>query len=190
MTGGLRIGPEGFVDLRKNPPPSTTVTVQGFTPEPEKPRKIVVESVPEPLANPGDKVMPGRQKTTEGLETSVAGPVKVPAKKQEIPCRIESSSGEKCYAIVSKRQFERLRYWHWIGTKKGYMARRIKQSNGQKDIIVFLHREAAQCNRADRFVAFLDGDERNNLKSNTRIVGSVEEVKEIRRQALQRSANG
>ncbi len=186
----LVIGPEGFVDLRKNPPPSTTVTVQGFTPEPEKPRKIVVESVPEPLANPGDKVMPGRQKTTEGLETSVAGPVKVPAKKAEIPCRLESSSGEKCYAIVSKRQFERLRYWHWFGTRSGHMFRRVKQPSGKPDIIIWAHREASQCNRADRFVAFLDGDERNLLKSNTRIVGSKEQAKEIRRQALQRSANG
>mgnify|MGYP001571258658 CR=1 FL=1 len=188
--GKLLINSEGFIDLRKNPPPSTTVTVQGFTPPAEAPRKLAVEMMPEPPATEREEPSPGRQKTTEGLDVSVAGPVKVPAKKKEIPCRIESAEGVPCYAILSKRQFERLRYWHWIGHQTGKMYRRVKQASGQPDIIIWLHREAAQCNRADRFVGFLDGDERNLLHSNIRIVGSKEEAKEIRRQALQRSANG
>ncbi|MES2367078.1 MAG: hypothetical protein V4563_14475, partial [Pseudomonadota bacterium] len=173
----------------KNPPPSTTVTVQGFTPEPEKPRVLAVEMVPEPPAVVKDEVLPGRQKTTEGLETSVAGPVKV-RKNAEIPHRIESASGEPCYAIVSKSAFQKLQYWHWVGIKSGHMYRRVKQGNGKPDIIRWLHRDAHNCNRDDKYIGFLDGDERNLLRSNIRIVNSKEEAKEIRRQALQRSANG
>jgi hypothetical protein len=189
MTGGLRINSEGFVDLRKNPPPSTTVTVQGFSP-PEAPRRMDVEMVPEPPPTPREEPLPAIQKNAEGLQQSVAGPVKVRTNRNEIPYRLESSSGEKCYAILSKRQFERLRYWHWVGIKSGHMYRLIKHASGAPDTVVWLHREATNCNRADRFVGFLDGDERNLLRSNIRIVGSKEEAKEIRRQALQRSANG
>jgi hypothetical protein len=187
--GKLVIGPEGFVDLRRNPPP-TTVTVQGFTPEPEAPRKLTVEMVPEPPAPPKEEPLPAIQKTAEGLQQSVAGPVKMYGTKAAKPCRIESQEGDPCYAIVSKRQFDRLSRWHWIGIKSGHMYRRIKSPNGRSDTIVWLHREAAQCNRSDRFVAFLDGDERNLLKSNIRIVGSKEEAKAIRRQALGKAAHG
>jgi hypothetical protein len=116
--------------------------------------------------------------------------VKIPARKKEIPHRIESSSGEKCYAIVSKAQFQRLQHWHWIGVKTGHMYRKIPQGNGKPDVIRWLHREACQCNRDDKFVAFLSGDERNLLRSNVRIVGSKEEARAIRHAALQRSAHG
>lgn len=186
--GKLLINDEGFVDLRSNPP-ATRVQVQGGTETLEPPRKMDVEMVPEPPAAPREEPLPGRQKTTEGLEVSVAGPVKI-RKNAEIPHRIESSSGEPCYAIVSKTQFQRLSMWHWIGTKTGHMARRIKQGNGKPDLIRWLHRDACNCNRDDKFVAFLDGDERNLLKSNTRIVDSKEEAKAIRMAALQRSSNG
>ncbi len=184
----LLINDEGFVDLRSNPP-ATRVQVQGGSVGLEPPRKMDVEMVPEPPAPVREEPLPGRQKTTEGLEVSVAGPVKI-RKNAEIPHRIESSSGEPCYAIVSKSTFQKLSMWHWVGTKGGHMYRRVKQGSGAPDIIIWLHREAAGCHRADKFVAFLSGDERNLLRSNTRIVGSKEECREIRRQALQRSSNG
>ncbi len=185
----LVINEEGFVDLRSNPP-ATRVQVQGGTEGLEEPRRLPVETVPEPPAIVKDEVLPGRQKDTEGLVQSHAGPVKVPLKKREIPHRLESSSGEKCYAIVSKSQFQKLSVWHWIGTKTGHMYRRVKQASGEKDLIIWLHRESQGCNRADRFIGFLDGDERNLLRSNIRIVGSKEEAKAIRLAALQRSTNG
>lgn len=184
MPGKLVIGPEGFVDLRRNPP-STTVTVQGGIelPEPAQP----VETVPEPPAPPREETLPAVQKTTDGLMLSVAESVKVskwggrqPAKLM----RIDSSSGPPCYAIVSKRQFDRLGRYQWIGTRSGHLYRKIKNPIGGPDTIVWLHREAAQCYRNDRFVAFLNGDERLCIRSNIRIVGSREEVKAIRRQAL------
>jgi hypothetical protein len=187
MPGKLVIGPEGFVDLRKNPP-ATSVTVQGFTPEQEAPRKLPVEMLPEPPAAPKEEVLPGRQKTTEGLEASVAGPVKV-KKGQPTLCRIESIDGPPCYAIVGKNQFNKLSRWQWHGTRSGHMYRKIKSSSGVENIFWF-HREAASCNRADRFVGFLDGDERNCVWSNLKVCASKEEAKAIRRQALGKAANG
>jgi hypothetical protein len=187
--GKLVIGPEGFVDLRRNPP-ATTVTVQGFTPEPEVPRKLPVEVIPEPPAAPKEEVLPGRQKTTEGLEVSVAESVKV-IKRRQPPklVRIQSAGGPLCYAVVSTGQFNRLSRWHWFGTRSGHMYRKIKSGNGTETVIWF-HREAANCNRSDKFVGFLDGDERNCCRSNLKVCDSKEEVKAIRRQALGKAAHG
>ncbi len=185
-TRNLKVNDEGFIDFRRNPP-ATRVQVQGGIEAIEP--AATVDVVAEPPAAPREEVLPAIQKTTEGLQQSVAGPVKI-RRNAEIPHRLESKSGEKCYAIVSKSQFNRLQHWHWIGAKTGHMFRRIKHVSGQQDTIVWLHREASQCNRADKFVAFLDGDERNLLKSNTRIVDSKEEARAIRHAALQRSAHG
>ena len=182
----LVIGPEGFVDLRKNPPASTTVTVQGFTAGDAGPRRLEVETMPEPPAEPKEEVLPGRQTTTEGLEQSVAGPVRLKKGQGPVPpvlCRIESVDGPPCYAIVSKRQFDRLSRWQWHGTRGGHMYRKIPTATGGT-LIEWLHRSACNCNRSDKFVAFLDSDERNCVRSNLKIVGSREEVKAIRRQNL------
>lgn len=180
--GKLVIGPEGFVDLRRNPP-ATSVTVQGFTAEDEGPRRMPVETLPEPPAEVKDEVLPGRQKTTEGLEVSVAEPVKV-VKGRQPPklMRIESVDGPPCYAIVSKSQYDRLSRWQWHGTRSGHMYRKIQ--TGNETLISWLHREAVHCNRSDRFVAFLSGDERDCTRGNCKIVGSKEEAKAIRMQAL------
>jgi len=163
MPGKLVIGPEGFVDLRRNPP-ATSVTVQGFTPEPEAPRKLPVEMLPEPPAEVKDEAMPGRQKTTEGLEVSVAEPVKV-VKGRQPPklVRIESVDGPPCYAVVSKSQYDRLSRWQWHGTRRGFLFRKIQTSSGET-IVSWLHREAVHCNRSDKFVAFLSGTHAGSLR--------------------------
>lgn len=173
--GKLVIGPEGFVDLRKNPP-ATTVTVQGFTPEPDGQRKMPAETMPEPPAEKRDEVLPGRQKTAEGLETSVAEPVKV--KRQRGPIQLEriyASDGHPCYVIVSKSQFTRLGKHKWTGTRNGSMYRKIKNSFGEE--IIWLHRVLAHCNRTDKFVGFRDNDERNCVSKNLIIFNSKEELK-------------
>jgi len=190
--GKLVIGPEGFVDLRRNPPPSTTVTVQGFTPEQEKPRKIAVETLPEPPAVPKEEVLPAIQKTTEGLAMSLAESVKVTKWGGRQPpklMRIESVDGPPCYAIVSKRQFDRLSRYQWHGTRSGHMYRKITSANGVVTI-EWLHRTACNCNRSDRYVGFLDGDERNLVRSNLKVCWSKEEAKAIRREALGKAAHG
>lgn len=172
----LVIGPEGFVDLRKNPP-ATTVTVQGFTPEPEGPRKLTVtETLPEPPAEKRDEVLPGRQKTTEGLETSVAEPVKV--KRQRGPIQLEriyASDGHPCYVIVSKNQYARQSRHKWTGTRQGMLYRKVKSYAGEE--VVWLHRVLAHCNRIDQFVGFADNDERNCVPKNLLTFNSKEELK-------------
>ena len=187
----LVIGPEGFVDLRRNPPP-TSVTVQGFTATDDGPTRLPVETLPEPPAEVKDEPLPGRQKTTEGLGVSVAEPVKVKkwgGRQQPKLVRIESSEGPPCYAVVSKYQFDKLSRWHWFGTRSGHMFRKIKGANGV-DTVIWFHREAASCNRSDKFVGFLDGDERNCCRSNLKVCDSKEEAKAIRRQALGKAAHG
>lgn len=184
--GKLFINEEGFVDLRRNPP-ATRVQVQGGIEAPEP--VAAVEVVQEPPAEPKvDEVLPGRQKTTEGLELVIAPPVAVKSKKPVVLKRIESSEGEKCYAIVGANAFKKLSSWHWIGVRSGHMYRKVVSGSGVVTII-WLHREAANCNRSDRFVGFLDGDERNLHHSNLRICESKEAAKAICRQAIGRSAN-
>jgi len=183
----LVIGPEGFVDLRRNPP-ATRVQVQGGIETPEPMRDV--EVLAEPPAEPKAEVLPAIQKTTEGLEVSVAEPVKV-IKGRQPPklMRIESIEGPPCYAIVSKSQFIRMGRWHWAGTRSGHMYRKIKSASGAETVVWF-HREAANCNRSDKFVGFLDGDERNCCRSNLKVCDSKEEAKAIRRQALGKAAHG
>lgn len=174
MAGKLVIGPEGFVDLRKNPP-ATTVTVQGFTAEDDGPRKMPVATLPEPPAVKREEVLPGRQKTTEGLETSVAEPVKV--KRQRGPIQLEriyASDGHPCYVIVSKNQYARQSRHKWTGTRNGTMYRKVKSYAGEE--VVWLHRVLAACNRKDQFVGFRDGDERNLVPKNLLIFNSKAEL--------------
>jgi len=177
----LVIGPEGFVDLRRNPP-ATRVQVQGGIETPEPMRDV--EVLAEPPAEPKAEVLPAIQKTTEGLEVSVAEPVKV-VKGRQPPklMRIESVDGPPCYAIVSKSQFDRLSRWRWSGTRRGFLFRKIQTGSGEV-LVEWLHRAACNCNRSDRFVAFLDSDERNCVRSNLKVCGSKEEVKAMRRQNL------
>ncbi len=189
--GKLFINSEGFVDLRKNPPASTTVTVQGFRPEAEAPRKLAVEMVPEPPAVVKDEVLPGRQKTTDGLETSVAGPVKVSAleavhlkdgtvryRKPKSPPKLErlyATDGVPCYVVVSVNQFRRVSRHKWTGTKQGYLCRRVKSFNGTE--VIWLHRVLAHCNRIDQYIGFADFDERNCTQKNLLTFNSKEELK-------------
>jgi len=183
----LVIGPEGFVDLRRNPPP-TSVTVQGYTAEQKEPHQLPVEMVPEPPAEPREEPLPAIQKTTEGLAQSAAPPVAVKAPRPVVLRRIESVDGT-CYAVVGRKQHERLARHAWAGSRTGHMYRIVTSATGAKTVLWF-HREAAKCYRVDKFVAFLDGDERNCHHSNLQVVATKEEAKAIRRQALARSANG
>lgn len=176
MAGKLVIGPEGFVDLRRNPE-STTVTVQGHRVEKEAPRKIVVESMPEPPAEKREEVLPARQKTTEGLETSVAEPVKVKRQKKPVTLmRIASSSGHECYAVVTASQWKTQSRHAWIGSKNGLLYRMIKNYRGL-DEPCWLHRILARCNRIDRYVGFRNNDERDLTAHNLVIFRSKEELK-------------
>jgi len=172
----LVIGPEGFVDLRRNPP-ATTVTVQGFTPEQEGPRKLEVQTLPEPPAAPVEKPLPAIQKTAEGLMPSVAGPVKV--KRQRGPVklmRISSSSGHECYAVVTSAQWGKQARHAWIGSQTGHLYRMVKSYSGHEEP-VWLHRILARCNRIDRYVGFRDNDERNLVPRNLMIFSSKEALK-------------
>lgn len=172
--GKLVIGPEGFVDLRRNPPP-TTVTVQGFTPEPEAPRKMDVEMLPEPPAEKREEPLPAIQKTAEGLTQSVAEPVKV--RKQRGPIQLEriyASDGHPCYVIVSKNQHTQQSRHKWTGTRQGMLYRKIKNFHGEE--VVWLHRVLARCNRLDQFVGFRDGDERNLVPKNLVTFNSKSEL--------------
>jgi hypothetical protein len=177
----LVIGPEGFVDLRKNPPP-TTVTVQGGL-EPRTPAAPVA-TLPEPAAAPSEEPLPGRQKTAEGLAPSVAGPVKVPKPKKPVELRrLASANGPDCYAIVTKHQWDKVGRYAWTGTKRGYMFRKVTANNGT-ETVRWLHRDLARANKANQFVGFRDGDERNNVPGNLVIFSSKEELHAFRRQVL------
>ena len=183
----LVINEEGFIDLRRNPP-ATRVQVQGGI-EPPEPQPAV-DVVVEPPAPPPTEPLPARQQDTTMLALPVAPPVAVPVSKAPVKlCRIDSVEGPPCYAVMGKQQFERLNKWKWMGTRSGHMARIVTSATGTKTV-VWLHREAARCNRADRFVGFLDGDERNLTWANLKVCASKEEAKAIRRDALARSANG
>lgn len=183
------IGPEGFVDLRRNPE-STTVTVQGHRVEKEAPRKIVVESMPEPPAEKREEVLPARQKTTEGLETSVAEPVKV--KRQRGPRGpievkyIHASNDPKAYVVVSRNAWHRLNRHEWFSVRAGHFYRKTRNSRGQEEIS-WLHREIKHCNRSDRFVAFLSGDQRDCTPKNLVICKTKEEARAIKMAALRNS---
>ncbi len=182
----LVVNEEGFIDLRSNPPP-TTVTVQGGVTLPEAPAQSVpIQHAPPPV--PKDVPLPAVQKTTEGLEQSAAPPVAVVTRVAVALHRIESANGPQCHAIVGANQFKRLAKHQWSGTRTGHMFRRVASASGVVTVLWF-HREAAKCYRADRFVAFLDGDERNCTHGNLKVVSTKEEAKALRQQALQRSTH-
>lgn len=174
--GKLTIGPEGFVDLRRNPP-ATTETVNGWSPE-------AAESVPiqqtEPVQVEGPKPenLPAIQKTAEGLNRTQA-PVRVP--KQDKPTtlkRIQAVDMADCYAIVTPQQFHEFGSFEWHGTRTGHLYRR------EGDKVIWLHREAAKCKRFDRFVAFRNGDQRDLRPKNLQVTKTKEKAKEIKRLAL------
>jgi hypothetical protein len=180
MSNRLTIGPEGFVDLRRNPPADNDV-VNGWTPENGQPAPVVeAVSVP-PKTEP--EVLPGRQKGTEGLngaEFPVLAPV---AQKPRGLVRIDSSSGVECYILVTPTQFEKLGKFKWIGVRQGRLYRIDEKGKPR-----WAHREAARVFRHDRFVAFLSGDERNCTPSNLRVVTSKEKAKEITRNGMLNAA--
>lgn len=177
MAGKLVINEEGFIDLRRNPP-ATTVTVQGGL-EPSVPRPAV-PTLPEPPPEPLTAPLPAIQKTTEGLTPSVAGPVKVVATRQPPKLkRLSSTTGHPCYVLLSTAQYDRLSRYEWVGTRKGFLYRKVK-INGN-ETVVWLHREAARVNRSDQFVGFKDGDERNCSRYNLKICATAAEAREVTR---------
>jgi len=169
----LVIGPEGFVDLRRNPPP-TRVQVQGGLEMPAPQQSV--EVLQEPPAEPKEEALPAVQKTTEGLELPVAGPVKVKRTRGDPELkRIYATDGEPCYVIVSKNQWNRQQRHKWTGTKSGALYRRVKSFNGTE--VLWLHRVLARCNRSDQFVGFRDNDERNLTPKNLLTFNSKDELK-------------
>jgi|SRR5215510_16484223 len=183
--GKLFINEEGFIDLRRNPP-ATTVTVQGGLSLPEQTEAVPI--VKEPVVSPRTDSLPAIQKTADGLVQPAAGPVKVKG-RPKVLLRIEAVDGSGCYGIVGRAQFDRLNEHKWNGTRTGHMYRKVMSKTGVETVLWF-HREAANVNRADRFVAFKDGDERNCHHTNLKVVNTKDEAKLIRRQALERRAHG
>ncbi len=182
----LVVNEEGFIDLRRNPP-ATTVTVQGGITAPEPVKAVPVQF--EPPAVPKDEPLPAVQTTTEGLAQTAAPPVAVKAGgKPVVLRRIESADGIPTYAVVGRNQFERLAKHRWTGVRTGHMMRKQVSVAGVVTVLWF-HREAAKCYRSDRFVAFLDGDERNCHNSNLRITATAAEAKALRREALGKVAH-
>lgn len=172
--GKLVIGPEGFVDLRRNPP-ATTETVNGWSPETDG--SVPIQTQPVSADRPMPETLPGRQTTAEGLDRPET-PVLV--EKQEKPERLKrivSVNDPHCYAIVTPKQFEKLGGVDWHSVRSGHLYRR----DGER--IIWLHRAACNC-RADRFVAFKSGDQRDCRSSNLQVVSTKEKAKEIKRLAL------
>lgn len=174
--GKLVIGPEGFVDMRRNPP-ATTETVNGWSPETDGSVPIQGTQPVEAPAKPVE-ALPGRQKTAEGLARPEA-PVRVP-KEEKVSSlkRIVAVDLPDCYAIVTPQQFHDFGGYEYHGTRSGHLYRR----DGEK--ILWLHRECANCKRSDRFVAFRDGDQRNLIPKNLQVVASKSKCQEIKRNAL------
>lgn len=173
----LRIGPEGFVDLRSNPPP-TTQTVNGWSPETDG--QVVIKQETETVDVKAERpaVLPGRQKTAEGLVRPQA-PVKVPKKeKASSLMRLVAVDDPATYAVVTAQQFHDMSKFEWHAVRTGHLYRR----DGDK--VIWAHREAAKCKRFDRFVAFRDGDQRNLTPNNLQVVKTKEKAKEIKRLAL------
>lgn len=176
----LTIGPEGFVDLRRNPPPDKE-QVNGWTPENGDLPPVAVPITVPPKTEP--ETLPGRQKGTEGLERPdmpVLAPV---AAKTKGLMRINSTSGPECYALVTGKQFEKLGKFQWSGTRSGKMFRRDIKADGTA-IVRWLHREAARVFRHDRFVVFRNNDERLLIPSNLLVVQSKEKMREMKRNAM------
>src|SRR6266853_4805417 len=116
----LVIGSEGFVDMRRNPPPDND-RVNGWSPE-QQPVKVTIP-VEEPAA-PVAENLPGRQTTTEGLNRPEA-PVRVEATaKPKGLQRINSVDGAECYALVTMAQFEKFGSFEWTGVPSGHLFRR------------------------------------------------------------------
>ena len=175
MSNRLTIGPEGFVDLRRSPPPDTD-RVNGWSPENGQPAPVM-EPVTVP-PKPVEDVLPGRQKGTDGLERPEP-PVLVPVEsKPKGLMRINSVSGPECYALVTPTQFEKLGKFEWQGTRSGKMWRR-----DDKGVVRWLHREAARVFRSDRFVVFRNNDERLLIPSNLLVVASKEKMHEMKHNA-------
>ncbi len=171
--GKLFVNEEGFIDLRRNPP-ATRVQVQGGITAPEP--TPAVDVVAEPPAAPREEVLPAIQKTTEGLQQSVAGPVKVKRARGPIKLeRLSASDGVPCYVVVSANQFRRVSRHKWTGAKGGFLYRKVKSFDGEQ--VLWLHRVLAHCNRIDQFVGFADNDERNCTQKNLLTFNSKEELK-------------
>lgn len=183
--GKLVVNEEGFIDMRSNPP-ATRVQVQGGIKPPEPVKDVPVVFEPPPA--PKDEPLPAIQKTAEGLVQSAAPPVAVPVNKAPVELkRIDSVDGPPCYAVMGPKQYERLSRYQWHGVRTGHLFRRVKSATGVETII-WLHREARRVNRADQFIAFLDGDERNLTWKNLLVCHTAEEARQVTRQALQSRA--
>ncbi len=177
----LVVNEEGFIDLRRNPP-ATRVQVQGgiAAPEPMQAVDVIVE----PPAPPPTEPLPARQQDTTGLALPVAPPVTVAVSKAPAKLfRIDSVEGPPCYAVMGRRQFDRLSKYRWLGTRTGHLYRVIESRTGVKTVS-WLHREAARVHRNDRYVGFADGDERNLCPGNLVVCTTKDEAKAIRRTAL------
>ncbi len=173
----LTIGPEGFVDLRRSPPPDKDV-VNGFTPENGEAVAVAPVAVP---PKPVEAVLPGRQTTTEGLERPEM-PVLAPvAAKTKAVLRIDSVGEFQSFALVTPAQFEKFGKFEWQANRQGKLYRMGIRKGVQQPI--WLHRECAGCFRSDRFVVFLSNDERDCRPSNLRVVASKERLHELQRNA-------
>ena len=158
--------------------------MNGWTPDSEKPAAVTVPVSFPPKPEP--ETLPGRQKNTEGLERPET-PVLVDAKaKPKGLMRIDSVRGAECYALVTPAQFEKFGKFEWIGVPSGHLYRMAVRKG--KEQPVWLHRECAGCFRVDRWVAFLNGDQRLLARSNLRVFADKQKAKECTRNGMLNAA--
>ncbi len=172
----LTIGPEGFVDLR-TVKPAEKDQVNGWTPDNGEPAQAV-ESVAVPPKPEPVEPLPGRQKTTDGLERPdmpVLAPV---AAKHKGLMRIDAVGEFQSYALVTPAQFEKFGKFEWRSSQAGKLYRM-----DEKGDVVWLHRLCARCFRSDRFVVFRNNDERLLSPNNLQVVASKEKMHELQRNA-------
>ncbi len=162
--------------MRKNPP-AETETVNGWSPE-SSAVPISQETKPVEVEPPKAEVLPGRQTTTEGLERPQA-PVRVPKAERGLK-RIVAVDDPNVYAIVTAQQFHDLSQYAWKSVRSGHLYRL------EADKVIWLHRQAANCKRSDRFVGFISGDQRDCRPNNLRVFKTKERAKECTQKAVRK----
>src|SRR5213082_1035291 len=138
----LQIAEDGMVHLESKPIPGPTVSVP-------------------------DGLPPDMGKKDEPKITVV----EVPEIRPDHPFAIRTVEGEpfSAFAVLDEKDWKRWSRYHWHATQQGFIYRWIKDATaegGRRP--VWLHRVIHPCGK-NRFVKFIDNDERNLRRKNMRI---------------------
>src|SRR6266550_1160382 len=82
----------------------------------------------------------------------------------------------ECYAVLDSGAHKKLVRFDWFGTRTGHLYRWIKDASPAGKRAVWLHRSVLSCPK-DRFVKFLNADQRDCRQRNLRIVITKEETR-------------